>query len=66
MQQGMRQGKVEVIVQLLTRRFGQIPSKYLQEIEKAEPDKLLIWCERILDVDTIDELFQTEISKWVD
>ena len=56
-EEGKKQAETKIIMRLLARRFGDIPSQYFQYIEKADPDRLLTWCERILDANSIDEIF---------
>lgn len=57
MQQGMQQGEAAVITRLLERRFGKISQQYMQRINLADADTLLLWADRLLNVKTLDEVF---------
>jgi len=72
MQQGLEQGKQLGLQQggvrregligqragLLQRKFGaDVLAPYRSRVERADPDTLLAWSERILTAATIDEVF---------
>jgi flagellar biosynthesis/type III secretory pathway protein FliH len=40
-EQGVQQGESRVLLRLLTRRFGQLPTETVQRIEGADADTLL-------------------------
>ena len=42
----------------MKRRFSFIPPKYLNRLDKYDPDDLLVVGEKILDAKTIDEVFE--------
>jgi hypothetical protein len=52
----MQQGEARVLIRLMTRKFGEIPSSVRSRIESADSDLLLEWSERVLTADSIDEV----------
>ena len=60
-EKGVIQGKVEgqalVLLKLLQIRFGVVDSQYRQRIEQADADTLLLWAERVLTADSIEDVF---------
>jgi hypothetical protein len=57
-QQGIQQGEATLLIRLLQRRFGNIPAHYLELIQQASSDLLLLWGERVLKAVTVEEIFQ--------
>ena len=58
MQQGMQQGEAALLIKLLKRRFGMIPSSCINSIQKADADTLLKWGERVFDAQKLDDIFE--------
>jgi recombination-promoting nuclease RpnB len=58
--QGIHQGEAAVITRQLKRRFHlhQIPDSYLSKIEQADAEMLLLWSDRILDAQSLEEIFE--------
>ncbi len=56
-QKGLKEGEATILIRQLQRRFGQIPPKYLAQIQQSDVDTLLMWCERVLDATTLEEVF---------
>ncbi len=56
-QEGRQEGEAEFLIHLLERRFGQIGETMRERIEAADTRTLLIWGERILTAQTIEEVF---------
>ncbi len=54
---GRQEGEAMVVTQILTRKFGSIPTKYLQYIQQAKLDVLLVLLEKAWTAETLDELF---------
>ncbi len=42
---------------MLTAKFGQLDETHRSHIEQASADELLVWAERILTADRIEEVF---------
>jgi predicted transposase/invertase (TIGR01784 family) len=58
MQEGMQQGEAELLLRLLERRFGPLDDAIRQQVKIADAEILLLWGERILTAQTIDEVFE--------
>ncbi len=56
-EEGLEQGKLAVLKRLLTRRFGALPGQILALLEKASPVELERWIDRVLDAESLDEVF---------
>jgi predicted transposase/invertase (TIGR01784 family) len=54
--EGEAKGKAELLKNLLTRRFGQLPDWAIAKIESANIEQLELWAEGIFDVNSIDDL----------
>ena len=55
--EGMQQGEAAVLLRQIESKFGsQAVSRCRQRIEKADADTLLIWSERILTAESVDEV----------
>lgn len=54
---GEQKGEKNIFIHLLKLKFKEIPLHYLQEIEKAEKDTLHLWAGRILNAESLDEVF---------
>jgi predicted transposase/invertase (TIGR01784 family) len=66
LQRGLYQGKLEgflqcgheVLLRLLKRKFGPVPTHYRQLTEHANEIQIVEWSENLIDAKTIDEVFQ--------
>lgn len=56
-QEGELQGQAKIFLHLLKRRFRTVPSRYLVQIEQANAQSLFHWSEKILEAETIEEIF---------
>jgi predicted transposase/invertase (TIGR01784 family) len=57
-EKGIQQGEAAILKMLLERRFGTLDSAYLNRLEQASPEQLLIWGERILDALSLNQIFE--------
>ncbi len=57
-QEGRQKGEAALLIRQLTLKFKRIPDHYLQKIEQADAETLLLWGERILAVEAIEEIFK--------
>lgn len=57
LQQGMRQGEAQLLLRLMTRKFGAVPEPVRRRIEAASPEQLLGWSERGLTAASAEEVF---------
>ena len=55
--QGVQQGKAELLRKLLQRRFGTLPVSIVDRLVHAAPSDLDAWSERILDAESLDDVF---------
>ena len=58
MQQGMQQGESALLLRQLQHKFITIPDTYRDKIEQADPNSLLKWGERVLDVNSLEDVFK--------
>lgn len=56
--EGKAQGEAAILVRLLKRKFHMVPEQYLQRIQQADADTLLVWGENLLEAETLSEVFQ--------
>lgn len=56
-QEGKQEGESTALVILLRKKFHQIPNSYLQKIQAAKPEVLLVWIEHLLEAKTLDDVF---------
>jgi hypothetical protein len=57
-QQGIHQGESNVLLRLLRYKFKNIPSIYLQKIDKASIEDLLKLAERVLESSSLEKVFE--------
>jgi len=58
MQQGMQLGESKMLFRLIEKKFGVLPLTIRVKIEKASDMSLLNWSNRLLEVDSLEELFE--------
>lgn len=56
-QQGMQQGERLLLQRLLARRFGVLTAEHVARIAVATPFQLETWGDRVLDAQSLDEVF---------
>jgi apolipoprotein N-acyltransferase len=54
---GKQDGERTLLLKLLQRKFSAIPERYLQLLTQADADMLLIWAERVVEVNNLEEIF---------
>lgn len=57
MEEGMEKGESLVLQRQLVRRFGPLPNAILSNIATADRTQLELWCDRVLDAVTLDDVF---------
>lgn len=55
--EGRQEGELNVLLRLLTRRFGPLDAATEQRLQRASSDELERWADNILDAQTLDEVF---------
>lgn len=58
-QEGRQEGEAQLLLRLLAKRFGQLPPWVVERLEKASIEQLESWCERILDAQTLENIFES-------
>jgi hypothetical protein len=61
-EEGKAQGVSHVLTQLLTYRFGTVPTAVTARMEGANAETLESWCKKLLDARTLDEVFAPDKS----
>ena len=61
-QEGRREGESELLLRLITRKFGPPDARVRHRIASAEAETLLLWAERVLTAQTLDEVLATDKS----
>lgn len=57
-EEGGQEGMKKLFIKLLERRFpNQVTFNHLQLIEEADSDSLSLWSEKLIDADSIEEVF---------
>lgn len=56
-EKGRVEGEATLLLRLLERRFGPLPTGMRQRIAAADAETLLVYGERVLDVKSLDEVF---------
>ena len=56
-QKGMEKGEALILQRQLARRFGVLPSEILETIAAASASQIEIWCDRVLDAQSLGEVF---------
>ena len=59
--EGRMEGQATLLRRLITKRFGSLTadSIVMERLQKATPEQLDIWTDRILEAKTIEELFSS-------
>ncbi len=56
-QTGIQQGEYTMLLRQLQRKFQTLPESYMNKIAQADPEQLLLWGDRILDAQSLDNVF---------
>ena len=58
LRQGLQIGEAEVLLRQIDRKYGaQLAATYRERIECADTETLLLWSDRILSADRIEDIF---------
>jgi hypothetical protein len=57
-EKGLQQGESTLLLRQLKHKFITIPDTYKDKIEQADPNSLLKWGERVLDVNSLEDVFK--------
>ncbi|MBM4062587.1 MAG: Rpn family recombination-promoting nuclease/putative transposase [Planctomycetes bacterium] len=56
--EGKAAGRAELLLRLLHRRFGELPADLEERVRSADVAALDTWAERVLDAQSLDEMFR--------
>jgi len=56
--QGLAQGERNVVVRMLTWKFGPLAGNIIEKLQNASESDLLVWEQRLLKAESLDEVFQ--------
>jgi predicted transposase/invertase (TIGR01784 family) len=56
-QEGLRTGKAEILTDLASRRFGELPQWVMERFGRADVDTLDRWSSRLLDAERLEDVF---------
>ena len=56
--EGIRIGELAVLRRLLERKFGELPAAAVGRLERADVDLLLVWSDRVLTAEKLDDIFE--------
>ncbi|MCI5161708.1 MAG: DUF4351 domain-containing protein [Candidatus Electrothrix sp. AX5] len=59
-QEGCQEGEVRLLLQLLRKRFGDLPGWAEERLRLTSSAMLETWSERILTASTLDEVFSEQ------
>ncbi|WP_022947228.1 RpnC/YadD family protein [Methylohalobius crimeensis] len=57
-QQGLQQGEAAILLRLIERKYGAEAAACREQVLQADAETLLVWSERVLSADTLDEVFR--------
>jgi flagellar biosynthesis/type III secretory pathway protein FliH len=55
---GQKKSEILILMRLLERKFGPLSEQHRRRLEEADANTLLDWSERVLTVDSIEEVFK--------
>jgi len=60
-QQGIRKGRLEgearLLLRVLPRRFGPLPTEISERVHRADPKTIETWTDRVLDAESLEDVF---------
>ena len=57
-QEGRQEGEVDILLRLMKLKFGKLDAAIVSRVEKASEAQLLVWSERILSAEKLEDIFQ--------
>ena len=57
MQVGLQRGEFTLLKRLLGKRFGELDNALIQRLEQASTDELERWADRVLEANSLEEVF---------
>ena len=59
LEKGLRQGEANVVIRLLTKRFGSLPQAVQDHLNQASTEQLELWVDRVLEAKTLESIFDS-------
>ncbi|GAB4564688.1 MAG: hypothetical protein Tsb0020_15090 [Haliangiales bacterium] len=56
-EEGQAHGERGILLRLLEHRFGPLPASVAHRVSEASADELMRWSERVLDAESLDDVF---------
>jgi hypothetical protein len=56
LEQGLQRGEAQMLLRLLARKFGAVPEGVRRRIKGADAETLLVWSERVLTAERLEEV----------
>jgi predicted transposase YdaD len=56
------EGRAEMLLRMMTRRFGPVPDTYMQRVTHGSVEELHAWADALFDGKTLDEMFAASPS----
>ncbi len=57
-QEGRQEGEVDILLRLMKLKFGKLDAAIVSRVEKASEKQLLVWSERILSAEKLEDIFK--------
>lgn len=55
---GRAAGRVEMLVEQLTVKFGPLPSAVIQRVQDADADELHVWARRVVTAGSLEDVVE--------
>ena len=56
--EGRQEGEARLLLRLLRSKFGPLEPEIEERVRSADPDRLLVWGERVLTAERIQDVFR--------
>ena len=57
-EKGLEEGKIKILIKLLTKRFGVLPAELKKKIEETDINRIDIMLDEVLDYKSLEEVEQ--------
>jgi hypothetical protein len=59
-EQGFRKGQRLMLIRQLSRRFGLLPARLLDQVNGADAEAIEGWADRVLEAGSLEEVFAAD------
>lgn len=56
--EGLREGEARMVLRQLRLKFGPLEAEIEERVRSADPDRLLVWGERVLTAESLQDIFR--------